>query len=132
MKLTLKEYNTVHKWAEKYVKLEGNCAICGDNGTRSRLERSNISGEYLRDLSDWRILCSRCHKIVDNASYKTSAAAKIRTHCRNGHAYAEVGFRFYPKIKNGYPLRRCKGCEKGSYLRCRARKLARIQEGQHL
>ena len=35
------------------------------NGHQSRYHWANVSGKYLRDISDWIQLCVKCHKQFD-------------------------------------------------------------------
>lgn len=54
-------YWAAHKWLQRNHKKE-KCDCCG--GTK-RLEFANKSGEYLRDISDYHILCTKCHRQYD-------------------------------------------------------------------
>ena len=68
-------YATVHFWIAKNVK-KIKCEYCGTpnrktkTGNRSYLHNANISGKYLYDISDWIVLCSRCHIIFDKKMQK--------------------------------------------------------------
>lgn len=55
-------YSGLHKWINKKI-LKKYCNFCRTN-TR-KLTIANKSGKYLRDLSDWMVLCVPCHKIYD-------------------------------------------------------------------
>ena|SRR3990167_3609140 len=72
-------YDAKHKWI--YSEL-GKAQIyqCSkkNNTCTKRLEWSNISGEYLRKLSDWQVLCSSHHQRFDNPkSRKDRVCSKI-------------------------------------------------------
>jgi hypothetical protein len=45
--------------------------MCGldkiPDGKKRYFDWANISGEYLRDFSDWQQLCKLCHKAFDIA-----------------------------------------------------------------
>jgi hypothetical protein len=55
-------YNGIHMWTRRWIPAV-RCEQCGvENVT---LHRANISKQYLRDLSDWRVLCVPCHSEFD-------------------------------------------------------------------
>lgn len=56
-------YSGVHTWVKKNKPKINYCEVCGS--VNKRLEISNISGEYKRDINDYNWLCSRCHKYRD-------------------------------------------------------------------
>lgn len=51
-------YKSLHEWVRLHLIAPKICAVCTTTG---RLDAANISGMYLRDLSDWRWLCRSCH-----------------------------------------------------------------------
>ena len=55
-------YNGVHSWLHRHVKKPDGCELCGK---KTKLDFANISGKYLRDISDWEFLCRRCHMLKD-------------------------------------------------------------------
>lgn len=57
-------YKQKHRIIKKSFLHIKNCQKCGSDND---LELSNISGNYLLELSDWQILCSSCHRKFDNA-----------------------------------------------------------------
>ena len=59
------EYNNylyIHIWVRKNKKKQDYCSICNEP---KRVELSNISGEYKRDVLDYWWLCSECHALFD-------------------------------------------------------------------
>lgn len=61
-------YQSIHIWLRKHHPKTGICERCkravgtkGPGGTHY----ANISGDYRRDRSDYRELCSSCHKLYD-------------------------------------------------------------------
>lgn len=58
-------YVTIHKWVARELGKPNYCEACHTKKA-NRFEWSNISGEYKRELSDWKRLCSRCHHAVDD------------------------------------------------------------------
>lgn len=59
-------YGAVHAWVAKQLGKPKVCSKCGftsDNGRQ--FHWANISGKYLRDLTDWVRLCVSCHFKID-------------------------------------------------------------------
>lgn len=56
-------YIALHNWAHKHVGLGSTCEKCG---SIFRLEMSNRSGQYKRDITDWWTLCKKCHTEYDS------------------------------------------------------------------
>jgi len=52
----------IHLWVKRRLKKPKFCQNCYKNLPR---DLANKSGKYLRDLSDWKWLCRRCHMILD-------------------------------------------------------------------
>ena len=59
------KYGAIHAWVRKYKPKSMFCEKCGI--ITSKLDVANISGKYLRDISDYRWLCRSCH----NKEHKT-------------------------------------------------------------
>lgn len=71
-------YAGLHKWI---IRRKGTAPrLCEQCGRVARCHWANISGEYKRDLSDYRALCARCHKFEDYARVHGNA-------CKRGHEY---------------------------------------------
>lgn len=63
-------YNSLHSWIRKYKGKPIICEHCGKEKTTPKsIHWANVSGKYLRDLSDWISLCASCHKKYDNFNY---------------------------------------------------------------
>ena len=56
-------YKCLHDWVRKRKSQPERCENCGNK--KEYLELANISGEYKRDIKDYRYLCVRCHKEFD-------------------------------------------------------------------
>ncbi len=56
-------YNSLHDWIYRNL---GKAKKCQDCGSIEKVEWSNISLEYKRDLNDWQKLCYSCHRKYDN------------------------------------------------------------------
>ena len=68
-------YHAVHLWLTAHYDKGSVCEACGTDRA-SRLEWANISGEYKRERSDYKVLCPSCHRLMD-----------INGKCRKGHPY---------------------------------------------
>ena len=64
------KYSALHKWVGKWLKKGEACEHCGKKPKRkdgkTTLQWANKSRKYLRDLSDWILLCPRCHCEYDD------------------------------------------------------------------
>lgn len=59
-------YLAIHAWIARQLGKPKECSKCGfasDNGRQ--FHWANISGEYLRDITDWVRLCVSCHFKMD-------------------------------------------------------------------
>lgn len=74
------EYVQLHHWVESKLGKPQSCEECGRT-TSKKYEWANISQEYKRELSDWKRLCSSCHRKFDLAANPLPP----KTHCVNGH-----------------------------------------------
>lgn len=63
------EYQRQHRWVKKQM---GKATHCSNNRTHksNRYDWSNISKNYLSDISDWRQLCRACHRAYDPITEK--------------------------------------------------------------
>lgn len=57
-------YHALHKWIQSRLGKPNKCDDCGITSGK-RFEWANISGKYLRDVNDWKRLCSVCHHKMD-------------------------------------------------------------------
>jgi len=55
-------YNALHGWIKRHKPKSLFCEKCRKT---KKLDISNVSGKYKRDISDFRWLCRRCHMIDD-------------------------------------------------------------------
>ena len=55
----------LHKWVEIKLGKPKKCQDCGTTNAK-RYEWANISGEYHRDIKDFKRLCYHCHRKFDN------------------------------------------------------------------
>lgn len=59
-------YRAVHKWIQRVMGKPDTCEGCGRSGLSGRfIHWANISGEYKREITDWKRLCAKCHKEYD-------------------------------------------------------------------
>ncbi len=55
-------YRALHNWVEKNKPKPKVCESCKKD---KRLTAANISGDYKRDIEDYKWLCYKCHKNYD-------------------------------------------------------------------
>lgn len=55
------KYHALHEWVRRNKKEKKICAC----GSVKNIDAANISGEYRRDLSDWKYQCRKCHMTED-------------------------------------------------------------------
>jgi hypothetical protein len=60
-------YKRLHAWIRKNKSKPEFCEECNINKPS---DVANISGEYKRDINDYRWLCRRCHLIQDGIIHK--------------------------------------------------------------
>lgn len=58
-------YQHLHRWIRSTYGKPSKCDDCGISDSRKRYEWANISGEYRRDISDYKRLCRSCHTVFD-------------------------------------------------------------------
>lgn len=58
-------YTGVHAWVRRRLGSPLSCEMCQRND-RGKYQWANISGEYKKDLSDWKRLCYWCHRKFDS------------------------------------------------------------------
>lgn len=59
-------YNALHGWVRRKLGRPKLCEQCGFTSNNTyQFHWANISGNYLRDLSDWIRLCASCHRLYD-------------------------------------------------------------------
>lgn len=56
------KYRDLHKWVREHKKSNKKCEDCL---LVKKLDLANVSGDYKRDLNDWRYLCRKCHMLSD-------------------------------------------------------------------
>lgn len=77
-------YMALHSWVKRELGKADHCEDCGLKkkpkiGSRgqsmiskkSYFEWANVSNKYLRDLSDWKSLCTKCHAKYDRKTSVT-------------------------------------------------------------
>src|SRR3990167_1520174 len=55
-------YKTLHQWVRKWLPKPSICQKCN---IREPKEVANISGKYMRELTDYLWLCVLCHRTMD-------------------------------------------------------------------
>ena len=93
-------YFAKHMWIIKHVGKASKCSF-DPTHTAKRFEWANVSGEYLRDASDYIELCPSCHRKFDRKS-----------HCKNGHYFKEETTYIDPRGFRG-----CRICRNESLIK---------------
>jgi hypothetical protein len=78
------KYNALHDWVKYHLKKPDRCSNCGCSGL---LDVTNISGKYLREISDWRWLCRKCHMLSDGRMQKRDIFGRF-----TGDNYEDGGY----------------------------------------
>lgn len=127
---TVAEYRALHDWVARELGKPMECENC--DIPANKYEWANISGEYLKDLSDWARLCTRCHrtieKNIDDYSHLTKYGEEHHSwsgdYCRAGHkrTVENTRYRFYKNYKlakkpGNKVSRVCRDCQKIYKLR---------------
>ena len=74
-------YPGVHDWIKEHYGRPNICENCKTT-TAKRFEWANISGKYKRDISDFKRLCTKCHRKFDShliAKGEKTRWAKLRS-----------------------------------------------------
>lgn len=87
--LGTKWYSAVHKWITYHYGAPAFCENC--DIPAKRYHWANLSGEYLRDISDWARLCVRCHVLIDGIGY-SAARTRRRNRGRREDGTADCRF----------------------------------------
>jgi hypothetical protein len=78
-------YCAVHDWVSARVGKADRCESCGSCEPSKKYNLANLSGEYRRDLSDWKKMCVSCHRKYDITN-GTWAKGKFNTSKSGGHS----------------------------------------------
>ncbi len=58
-------YGGIHQWVRYNFGRPDTCSQCGIKGTGRFMQWANLSGNYLRERSDWMRMCRPCHLKFD-------------------------------------------------------------------
>ena len=58
-------YGALHDWIKKQKGIATHCELISCEGISTNYQWANISGLYLRELTDWMQLCISCHVKFD-------------------------------------------------------------------
>ena len=94
-------YFGLHQWLYRNFGKANKCEN-DESHTSKVFEWANLSGEYKRDRSDWKMLCQSCHRRKDAGEY-----------CKRGHPLSGDNIR--PNRKH----RVCRACAKMHDLKTR-------------
>lgn len=97
-------YTALHSWIHRKLGKAFKCDNCGETKMPTNKKRffqwANISGEYKRDVSDWKQLCSICHRKFDGITkFSKEEAATIKNRYMNGESQKSLAAEF--KVDQG-------------------------------
>lgn len=72
-------YSAIHHWVKKHYGAPNRCENPNCPKITILYEWSNISGKYIRERTDWQMLCRSCHRRFDK-----------RDGCYENHPYDEA------------------------------------------
>lgn len=72
-------YSQLHTWVRRHKMLPPFCERCE---VKPPHDLANISGEYKRDVNDYKWLCRRCHMETDSRLEKLSARMRARAQAK--------------------------------------------------
>lgn len=90
-------YDALHDWVKRNLGLPKKCEQCETTEPNIKYEWANISGEYIRDLTDWKRLCRKCHYHYDGSPLYEFQKRKIREKMSNNQS----GFKNVCETKSG-------------------------------
>lgn len=73
-------YISLHIWVKTRLKEPRNCPECGKH---KKMDLCNKSGKYLRELTDWKYLCRKCHMESDNRINSRDLSGRFRSGGQN-------------------------------------------------
>jgi len=90
-------YSAKHYWVSSRFGRPSKCEFC-ETEDSPKYEWANVSGNYIRERSDWKRLCKKCHIAFDRVPERSWATREVKgnargykiarkTHCRRGHEY---------------------------------------------
>lgn len=74
-------YGALHQWIRRHKPKSEICENCGKT---NKLDAANISGEYKRDVNDFKWLCRKCHLTKDGRLYNFLGNRKDKTSWNKG------------------------------------------------
>lgn len=110
---TYYQYSALHAWVYRQAGRPLHCVECGMDDPTKRYEWANISGEYKRDVADYRRLCVHCHRMLDGQKHKPF--------CINGHAMTEDNIYVRPN-----KTRQCRTCKRENHKISNAKRKTKI------
>lgn len=69
-------YTALHDWVRRWLGTPSFCEQCKTTESK-KFEWANISGEYKRDVTDWKRLCKKCHVAFDNTINRGWVTRKV-------------------------------------------------------
>jgi len=109
------KYGSLHDWVRSRKKKPKKCRRCLK---RKKLELSNKSGLYKRDLSDWEYICRKCHMDIDGRNEQLRQSGKSRKFSNRDCVICQKSY--HPKYKQQ------RACD----IFCRGKLIWKIRRGE--
>lgn len=68
----------LHKWVIRHLGQPNECEHCGKVATGHDMQWANVSGEYKRELTDWKRLCAKCHFAFDEQYNRLRVGGRLQ------------------------------------------------------
>jgi len=91
-------YRNIHHWVNTTKPKSGTCESCGKSGLSGKyIHYANISGNYKKDIADWKELCAKCHQVFDKRYKVGSLMFAICLQCSEAFKISpsRVGSKYY-------------------------------------
>jgi hypothetical protein len=95
-------YSAIHDWI---LRNKTKPKVCEECHKKKKLQAANISGEYKRDITDFKFLCSKCHSAIDiksrpkgqdvkTSKLKNNDIKEIFELRKDGLTYKSIGLKY--------------------------------------
>jgi len=108
-------YGALHNWVRRHKSKPEYCEECNKNKPH---DLANISGEYKRDINDFKWLCRKCHMEMDGRLKKLGKNSPNREiendfyKCAICNKLKKADCFHYDKTNKGNVHSYCKNCRK--------------------
>ncbi len=79
IKTDYNKYRRIHYWINKHAGRAYKCENHKCDGFSKHYEWANLSEKYKKTYTDWKMLCRKCHSLMDKSKF-----------CKNGHIRTNI------------------------------------------